>query len=1071
MPQLVKSFCRAGPISCLLLLGTWLGGNSWARAQVPVEVVRAEQVELRQLSLEEGLPTREVKAATLDTNGLMWLTTAAGLVRYDGVEFTPFGNTNAQYRGRIHRGPSGLLYLSEEPSTDSIKVLNPYNFTERSYSLRQPGTSDLFRGWYQRDGHSPYWLSGNQIYYLSPSAIRTGSRAWPSPLPLHQRPRPTTETEQLLYADSTAYTIWNPAQRLLTVKLPRQAEREVVLPKHTTTVHRDRAGRHWILTTTGVHLLSPGGQATERLIQGPLATAAFNFVQEDASGNVILGNTHPYLLRTERLLLVTPKRIIDLAEVLQNENRLVSIQADDFRQRFNLLTYGGLQRVTLSTNTLGAFTRHLYQPGLSTTQFGHVMRGFVSSKDGTVYANKDTRTNAWYRLRPDNFPELDTIPIRNEEGQEIDQFGCGTNLLAVEDYIFGHSCWREPDSVRGHLYRYHPKTDTWRQYHLPEEDQVTRYLIEQPAAARLWLFNEGFTGRPGSILRFDYQQESFEAVPLAAGSVQLRGYPRDVVADFNQQKIWIGSTTALYEFDVATNLLTAHRLPNNRPTRVLSLLRADPVGKPPELLVGTLGEGLYGFNTITKTFTRRGGVVQAGTTRRSSDFIILPSNDVAAMSWTPLGDLLLTTFNGLVLSTEKGQTTYKEEDGLTNNEFNTPSLHFDSLSGRYYAGGINGFVSFEPAALRPTASPYKPVLLRYHELDERVGQETSSVLPPLPGSALVVAPTVAYFNLDFSLPDYTNPAACRYETMLEGYDPLWRAPVSTPSIRYTRLPPGQYKFRLRAIDAQGRRSPELRPVSILVLKPWYRRTWFYMLSTLAALSLLGFLVFRRFQRLRERYEAQRAVQEAELRALRQQMNPHFISNAMNAIREYVYKADPDTAAGYLTDFSRLMRLFLEASRKSMTTIEDETLLLGHYVRLEQLRFPDKFSYKISVDEDLDPEMDEVPSFILQPIVENAINHGLLPYSDGGILLISFALEEATDTIICTVTDNGPGLSATAGRQPADHVSRATQIIKDRQASLAQDGHIQFSVSSSVAYPGTDRPGTRVEVRVAPVFVD
>ena len=1038
---------------------------------MPGEVVRAENVELRQLSLEEGLPTREVKAGILDSNGLLWLTTAAGLVRYDGIEFTPFGNANAQYRGQLHRGASGLLYLSENRQTDSVRILNPYNFTGRSYQLSHPDTSASFHGWYQRSGAPLYWLSGDQIYSLGPSGNGSATPAWPYPLPLHRRPRPSELTERLIYSDSTTYSLHDQGKQLLIIRTIDQRERSFSLPKTTTKVWRDLRGHHWILTEAGTHILPRGEETVRPVAQPLLATAPLNVIQEDTHGNLLVSYVHPYLLRARRLLLITPDEIVDLARVLESENRLVAVHGEDFRRQFDLLTFGGLRQVTLASTSTDLFTRHLYEAGLSTTQFGHVMRGFTSGPDGTLYANKDTRTNAWYRMPPERFPEVDTLVIRDEYGREVDQFGCGTNLLAVDDYIFGHSCWRDPDSTRGHLYRYHHRLDTWRQYHVPRQGHVIRYLIEQPDAEQLWLFNQDYDGGPGSIMRFDYRQERFEEIEFAGGSDLLMGYPRSVIADFATETIWIGSTRGLYQLDLATNRLSLYELPDDRPTRVLSLLSALPGNTSRELLVGTLGEGLYGFDTDNKIFERRGGVVQAGARRRSDDYILLPSNDVAAMSRTPSGDLLLTTFNGLVLSTSNGQTIFKEEDGLPNNEFNTPSLHFDSLSGRYFAGGINGFVSFDPDALRPTQSPHKPVLLRYHELDERVGQEVSRNLPPELNSQLVVQPTVAYFNLDFALPDYSNPAACRYETMLEGFDPLWRAPVSTPSVRYTRLPPGEYRFRLRAIDAQGRRSSELEPLSILVLKPWYRRLWFYALVALSILSLIGLLVYRRFVRLRERYEAQRALQEAQLRALRQQMNPHFISNAMNAIREYIYKAEPDVAAGYLTDFSRLMRLFLEASRKSMTTIEDETKLLGHYVRLEQLRFPDKFTYTIEVDEELEPEMDEVPSFILQPLVENAINHGLLPYPDGGHLRITFSLEEESDTIVCTVVDNGLGMEATAKQQPAGHISRSTQIIKDRQASLAQDGHIQFTVTHEVAYPGTLRPGTCVVVRVAPTFVE
>jgi len=194
-----------------------------------------------------------------------------------------------------------------------------------------------------------------------------------------------------------------------------------------------------------------------------------------------------------------------------------------------------------------------------------------------------------------------------------------------------------------------------------------------------------------------------------------------------------------------------------------------------------------------------------------------------------------------------------------------------------------------------------------------------------------------------------------------------------------------------------------------------------------------------------------AVQSLELRALRQQLNPHFISNAMNAIRDYIRKQEIQSskkAGSYLSDFSQLMRLFLEASRKRFTSVADEVSMLERYLRLEQLRFPGQFDYTIEVDEQIDPDMDEIPSLLLQPIVENAINHGLSALEKGGELLIRFELENDGEAIKCTISDNGVGRKIAGQTSPRHgHISRSIDIIEDQRLLLAEHDDIQLSIST------------------------
>jgi LytS/YehU family sensor histidine kinase len=166
----------------------------------------------------------------------------------------------------------------------------------------------------------------------------------------------------------------------------------------------------------------------------------------------------------------------------------------------------------------------------------------------------------------------------------------------------------------------------------------------------------------------------------------------------------------------------------------------------------------------------------------------------------------------------------------------------------------------------------------------------------------------------------------------------------------------------------------------------------------------------------------------------------------------------------------MMRRFLESSRKRFTSVADEADMLNRYINLEQLRFPDSFVSEIFIDPDIDPDMDEVPSLLLQPIVENAINHGLRPLSSGGELKISFRLDpDDDDVLICIISDNGVGRKISALRErPADHVSRATQILSDRQNLLAENDRIKLSIDTSDLHPEREHTGTVVTLRIEAV---
>src|SRR5688500_9416736 len=160
----------------------------------------------------------------------------------------------------------------------------------------------------------------------------------------------------------------------------------------------------------------------------------------------------------------------------------------------------------------------------------------------------------------------------------------------------------------------------------------------------------------------------------------------------------------------------------------------------------------------------------------------------------------------------------------------------------------------------------------------------------------------------------------------------------------------------------------------------------------------------------------------QLTALRAQMNPHFIFNALNSIQKYIVKGDIDEANSYLSKFSRLQRMILSYCDENFISLDKEVDMLKLYLELEQLRLTHEFTFDITIDAGIEPEEIPIPPMILQPFAENAIWHGLLPKSGKKNLHIRFGLADQ-DILRCVVEDDG------IGRQASQSIKEVKQVDK------------------------------------------
>lgn len=214
---------------------------------------------------------------------------------------------------------------------------------------------------------------------------------------------------------------------------------------------------------------------------------------------------------------------------------------------------------------------------------------------------------------------------------------------------------------------------------------------------------------------------------------------------------------------------------------------------------------------------------------------------------------------------------------------------------------------------------------------------------------------------------------------------------------------------------------------------------------LLSLLIIGYLLFKRYkanqknellkvslEETEKTLKAEKKAAESELKALKSQMNPHFIFNALNSIQEQFMFGDKLLANEQMGNFTTLTRQILTVSGKKKISLATEVDILTKYLELEKMRFDSDFTYHIKIAENIDDEYTELPPMLIQPFVENSIKHGLLHKKGLKELHLTFALNDDETFLICTIQDNGIGRAQSkAIQQKNKHNSFSTSAIAQR----------------------------------------
>ena len=461
----------------------------------------------------------------------------------------------------------------------------------------------------------------------------------------------------------------------------------------------------------------------------------------------------------------------------------------------------------------------------------------------------------------------------------------------------------------------------------------------------------------------------------------------NAIASIKNGKTWLGSNTGLYFYDGKTvNTITGNPLYRYR---INDLITTDDG----ILCICTAGNGviLKDGNNVTQ-ITKKNGLASSV----CSD--IFQANDGIIWMASNGGVSKFTLENGK----PRGIFSYTEAEYLASNEVRGIYVRSDTVWAATSAG--LSYIESVNKAERETFAP------TFYITNVQIrGRDTT----------LMHEYDLSYYQNDIRI-EYTgisfkSGSQVRYRYQLKGLSSDW-VESNSKFAHFPFLQPGNYTFRIQAISIDGKESTE-REIKFIIHSPWWKTGWFIISTTLLLLGLGAWFLYYNIKNREDKIRLRRQISESEGMALRAQMNPHFIFNALNSIQHFITMEDEVSANYYLSQFAKLIRRVLENSKTNLISLEDEITTLTLYLNLEALRFEGKFKYEIHVAEDVDAYDVELPSMIIQPFAENAIWHGLMAKNDGTPTL-NINFKRDTENLICEVIDNG------IGREAASKVSKS-----------------------------------------------
>ena len=961
----------------------------------------------REYTREEGMLERRTNDIIRDQRGRFWLFYDTGIQCYDGKSFTTIKtplelDLSALKKTILLR--SGKIAI---PGTNIRKstIFDPDHRTFKIFLAADAHT------YYQvLDGELYKIICGDQRIDIQPATDTTPGTTKRS---FHRAGK--ASAIQSIYA-------WNALIFIQTedgvVEVCRDGRCDSFIP-HATGIIGAVADEIWFRShrridkyNTSLERVGIDSSGYERIL-----------TRSDDAGNTLVGFARNGQ-RLEKLKLYQKDnaRPVNYETLLQRDNTGLNFFSEDFTQQLFIASHQGLWFHLLGDPVRNYLVRKQQIIG----SFGSVVRGVVfRAEDKSVYFNREKE--GLYKLRSGNLDTLTTDP----RCREIFRNNINMCYDEVNDEIFGLSYDQQRNAV---LTSYSFVSRTCRSDSLGFAGYPMKILND-----KLWIM-----GRQGSrgLLQV-VNPKTLEADQ----SIDFEKPINDFI--LHDDTLFLATPNGLYTYGATWS--PDHQLKLTRINHTLQGTTVRYLNKIKGCVyAGTQGKGVFIFSGGRQV---RHWTISNG----------LLNSTIAFVSPHDPNYYLVGTFGGLTIFDENYDfvRNITKRYGLPDNELNTFTICQDD-QGTIFVGTINGLSAFDPHKLLPLKATYTVVIQHVAYIDDGA----TVMLPFHEGKAAMLPYGVDSFHIAYQIFDYVQSE--------KPNDLLTRSTKNSDQIHLDDnyisghvTGTGTRDIFIMRKHPIHKTTEKLASVRIIRQSAFSKFKWILLSLALSA-TLLSYIIYTQRKRRQEKEQIREEKMKAEvnrfqLKALQSQMNPHFIFNALGSIQYFIHQNETEIADGFLSDFAALMRLILESSKSELISLRDELKLLKLYVKLEHLRFAEKFDYKFNVVDDIEDDF-TIPPMLLQPFIENAINHGLAPlHGRRGMLQISFATNDTDDELIVVIEDNGIGRQSKPKSTDKSHKSRAMQIIQERLVSLKRSKAMEVQITIDDLTENMMPAGTRVNV--------
>jgi ligand-binding sensor domain-containing protein/two-component sensor histidine kinase len=989
--------------------------------------VHAQQFIFRNYSVEDGIAQSQVYSVIQDRRGILWFgTQGGGLTCYDGVRFKTFTERDGLLNNTVNQikeDAKGNLWIATKSGLS-------YYDGVRFQSFQLPGKQNLQIAHFDIDARGKLWLATNEGVYLFDGKYFNNLF---SELKVKEQIINTilvSDEKHIFFGGELGlFCLKNENSRLSLIDYSKQSR---YMLNSIASLKKDRNGTLWI-GTFGDGMYGFNGKKFFRIdLQQELYQSSVLDIYCDNQNNLWLGTLNKGVLHYHSK---TGKfQQFDESDGLSSRHIRSIIQ--DNTGNFWFGTSGGGV-----CNYLGRqFTTYNRSSGL----YGKLVYAILQDNSGAHWLGTDKGVTVFKSGKCSNynasngFKDIGVKAIVQSQTGEL-YFGTeGKGLFVLKDSVF-------------------------KQLDILKTTHIRGLVCDQNNV--LWVATAGL-----GLYRLEFANEGIQVKNYTVKNGLLSNRLTSLIQD-RKGDLWYGTEkfgVACLNLDGKTKF--RFTLKNGLKSNEIVTVAEDPKGN---IWLGTLGAGIHSIERNRNNKLNHYGYEEGLTSTIAYLLTFDKAGNVLVGSEKGLDFLFLR--NGISISKVKH---FSKGDGFSGVETCRNAVLKDK-EGTLWFGTINGVIRFFPSSqLKNTQAPIlrlTDIRLFYESLSKTPYRDCLG--PWQQVKKLELPSNQNHITFEFFGVNLSNPDAVRYRWKLEGFDEQWSPPSTEKSILYSNLNPGNYRFLVKACNEDQQWSKQPYVVEFSIATPFWHQWWFILLSVGTGVYVLYFIVRKRVQRIEKTAkEAQNKLQlekelvELEQKALRLQMNPHFIFNAMNSIQSQIGIGKDKEARYYLAKFSRLMRQILDHSRSTTIALQAEIATLENYLLIEQFCNGDRFDYEILVPENLEIDFIQIPPMILQPFVENSIKHGFRQLEDTGRRgKIEIQFQEFKGYLECVVIDNGIGRkqakALNQNSNDSSHNSAALTITKERLELL---GEIPFKIPIEIIDLEKDgeAEGTKVIVRIA-----